>query len=309
MSDIHDIVPDLKINISRVGAESVKLILKTNRKDGLNIVYPSLNMYVNLPFNKKGVHISRNLESLNEVLSKIKEIPIRYLENFCAKITRILLKKHKYSSIAEVDLKSDYYISRKAPASNNLSDESCSVFASAIANKYGDRIRIRKFIGAEILGLTYCPCLLEGLKEENREYLAQKMNLSSSKVNEILDQIPIASHNQRCEIYVLVETSNKIHIDVDDLIQILESCTSAPTYSLLKREDEMKVIKNAYRKPMFVEDVLREISFKIIEKYPDLPDHFLINIRVVSNESVHKYNIISENKTNIGRLKKDLGIK
>lgn len=308
MLDIHNLFPELKINISRVGVEDVKLILKTKRKDGVNILYPSLSLYVDLPLNKKGVHVSRNLESLNEVLDQVKNKPIRYLENFCSKIAKILLKKHEYSKIAEVKLESGYHISRKSPLTGNISDEFCKVYAIAIATKYNDSFRVRKFIGAEIIGLTYCPCVLQGFKEEEKNYLKNELQLSESTINKILKDIPIASHNQRCLVHAMVETSNKAHINVEDLIETLESSTSSPTYSILKRQDELKVINTASKKPMFVEDVLREVAYKIVKKHPNTPDNFFIYIRVKSAESIHKFDIVSENKTTFEKLKKQLRI-
>ncbi|MHA1836234.1 MAG: GTP cyclohydrolase MptA, partial [Candidatus Odinarchaeia archaeon] len=303
------LAPEKKININRVGVESVKLILQTNRKDGLNVLYPNLNIYIDLPLNQKAAHTSRNIESLNEILDEVKKKPIRYLENFCSKISKRLLKKHNYSTRAIVQLKSDYYLSRKSPLTDSLSGESCTIYASAIAYRNQEEVKVRKFIGAEIIALTYCPCLLNGIENEVQNYLIKKEGLENSKVKKILKNIPLASHNQRCKIFTLVETSNRSRINIDDLIEILETSASSPTYSLLKRIDEIQMIKNAYNKPMFVEDVLREVLYKIISKNPKIPDNFTIKVKVTSEESIHKYNLISEHETKAGTLKETLKIK
>lgn len=304
--DIHDTAPRMKMGITKVGAESIRLILKTKRKTGINVLYPSVNLYVNLPINMKGVHISRSLETLNEVLDTFKNKPIRYLENFCLKIAKALLRRHEYSTISEVFLKSSYYIARRSPATNNISDEYCSVYASALAEKHNNVLKVRRFIGAEIVGLTYCPCLMQEIRSYAINQLEAGFKVQTKEAQKMVASVPLASHNQRCKVYALVETSNKMHIDVDDLIEILESSTSAPTFSLIKRDDEVQLIKQAANKPMFVEDVLREVSYKLMQRFPHLPEDFTVHIRVESEESIHKHNLISENRTSVGELKKDL---
>ncbi len=301
--DIHDASPKFKTDINRVGAESIRLILKTKRIGAINVLYPSINLYVNLPFYMKGAHISRSLTSIYDVLADFKNKPVRYLEGFCFKIATALLKKHEYSTLAEVYLSSDYYISRRAPLTDNVSDEYCKIYASASAERLESGVKGRRFIGAEIVGLTYCPCLMEGLREEFRSRLLNEFNLNEDLTRRIVETTPLASHNQRCRVYALIETSNKAHIDLDDLIEILISSPSAATFSILKREDELHLIKKAASRAMFVEDVLREISYNLVKRFPYMPDDFIIHIRVESEESIHKYNLVCENKTTFNKLR------
>ncbi|WEU40880.1 MAG: GTP cyclohydrolase MptA [Candidatus Odinarchaeum yellowstonii] len=301
--DVHDYSPKFKTDINRVGAECIRLILKTRRTGAINVLYPSINLYVNLPFYMKGVHISRSLTSIYDVLEDFKNKPVRYLEGFCYKIAKALLKKHEYSTLSEVYLSSDYYISRRAPVTDNISDEYCKIYASASAERLNSGIKDRRFIGAEIVGLTYCPCLVEGLKEEFHNRLLKVFNLSEDLTKRIVEATPLASHNQRCRVYALIETSNKAHVDLDDLIDILISAPSAATFSILKREDELHLIKKAAERAMFVEDVLREVSYNIVKRFYYMPDDFTVRIHVESEESIHKYNLVCENKTNFKKLR------
>ncbi len=300
---IHNNSPKFKTDINRVGAESIRLILKTRRTGAINILYPSISLYVNLPFYMKGVHISRSLTSIYDVLAFFKNKPVRYLESFCFKIAKALLKKHEYSSLSEVYLSSDYYISRRAPLTDNVSDEYCKVYASASAERLNSEIKGRRFIGAEIVGLTYCPCLMEELKDELQSKLMNVFKLNEDLTQRILSTTPLASHNQRCKVYALIETSNKAHIDLDDLIDILISAPSAATFSILKREDELHLIKKAAERAMFVEDVLREVSYNLVKNFTYMPDEFTVHVRVESEESIHKYNLMCENKTTFKKLR------
>jgi GTP cyclohydrolase I len=44
---------------------------------------------------------------------------------------------------------------------------------------------------------------------------------------------------------------------------LVEECASCDLYSILKRPDEKFVTEKAYKNPMFVEDVVREIAKKL----------------------------------------------
>jgi len=52
-----------------------------------------------------------------------------------------------------------------------------------------------------------------------------------------------------------VEIRYREHVWLEELIEWVEDCGSAPVFALLKREDEKALTEQAYAKPMFVEDV------------------------------------------------------
>jgi GTP cyclohydrolase I len=51
---------------------------------------------------------------------------------------------------------------------------------------------------------------------------------------------------------------------IEDIIDLIESCASCDVYSILKRPDEQYVTEKAYENPMFVEDIVREVSEKFM---------------------------------------------
>ncbi|MCR4288157.1 MAG: GTP cyclohydrolase, FolE2/MptA family, partial [Deltaproteobacteria bacterium] len=69
------------------------------------------------------------------------------------------------------------------------------------------------------------------------------------------------AHNQRG--IVRVSMRFKGFVWIEDIVKTIESSASAPVYSLLKRDDEKHVTEAAYDKPMFVEDVVREVALKL----------------------------------------------
>ena len=70
------------------------------------------------------------------------------------------------------------------------------------------------------------------------------------------------AHNQRS--LVTVHLRFKRFIWIEDIIDLIESCASCDVYSILKRPDEQYVTEKAYENPMFVEDIVREISERLI---------------------------------------------
>src|SRR3990172_8744755 len=66
-----------------------------------------------------------------------------------------------------------------------------------------------------------------------------------------------ASHNQRGKGTLIVETDEEERVEANDLVEIIEESMSSPLYEVLKRNDELKVVVDAHKKPRFVEDVLR----------------------------------------------------
>ena len=73
---------------------------------------------------------------------------------------------------------------------------------------------------------------------------------------------------------------------IEELIDIAESSGSSPVYTLLKREDEKFVTEHAFARPVFVEDVVRNVAAALSEN-PNI-SHF--RVEVESAESIHAHN-------------------
>ena len=106
----------------------------------------------------------------------------------------------------------------------------------------------------------------------------------------------------------MIEAPEEKIIKAEDLIDIIESSMSSPVCELLKRPDENATVMNAHRKPVFVEDCVRNMMEKIAEKYSDLPNDTLITARQENQESIHRHNAYAEKVTTLGELKEELNI-
>ena len=68
-------------------------------------------------------------------------------------------------------------------------------------------------------------------------------------------------------------------------MELIEKSASCELYSLLKRPDEKYVTEQAYKNPMFVEDVVRKVAIAAFEH----PDITWFSAGVESFESIHKH--------------------
>ena len=111
------------------------------------------------------------------------------------------------------------------------------------------------------------------------------------------------THNQRNVCTVIMTMDENAAVEADDLIDIINDSFSSPTFELLKRDDEAAVVINAHRNPRFVEDMVRIVLKKIVDRYPQLPDDVEITIRSESEESIHKHNAFAERTAVMGELR------
>ena len=81
---------------------------------------------------------------------------------------------------------------------------------------------------------------------------------------------------------------------------------SSETYELLKRSDEFFIVNKAHHKPMFTEDVVREVFRNLIDIYPDLPDETFVMVKQENLESIHQHNAFAERSGTMGAIREEL---
>jgi GTP cyclohydrolase I len=91
------------------------------------------------------------------------------------------------------------------------------------------------------------------------------------------------AHNQRGSVTVELELGPFFWIE--DIISIIENAASSPVYSLLKREDEKFITEQAYDKPKFVEDLVRDVYISIM----DLNQFPRFSVEAENFESIHNH--------------------
>ncbi|MBR0472816.1 MAG: GTP cyclohydrolase I FolE2 [Methanosphaera sp.] len=306
--DTQDKEPKAPISLTRVGVTGVKKLLKINRDNKRPIILlPKFNAFVDLPSTQKGVHMSRNPEAITEIIDESANQGEIHIETICANLVKRLLEKHEYALRAETEAKSEYIINKYSPVTRKKTQETTNIIARAIATKdETGKISVRKMIGAEVVGMTVCPCAQESVEQASKEKLLQFLDEETTE--KVLEAVTFASHNQRGIGTILLEVSENQDVNVDDLIKIIQDSMSSPVCEILKRPDENKIVMNAHENPVFVEDCVRNMVMGLLEKYSDLPNNSMVTIKQVNEESIHQHNAYAEKVASFGELKNEFNM-
>ena len=308
LPDTQDDTPSIPIKLTRVGVTGVKKLLQLERINKRPIILlPTFDAFVDLPNDQKGVHMSRNPEAISEVLETVANDKGVAVEDLCAKIVDKMMTKHEYAKRVEISMTTDFMFMKESPVTKNKTQEMAKLKAKAIGFRdENNEVTIKKSIGAEVIGMTVCPCAQESVRESDKTKLLEFLDEETTQ--KVLDTVTFASHNQRGVGTLLIEVPEHKNVKAEDLIEIIETSMSSPVCELLKRPDENATVMNAHRKPVFVEDCVRNMMEKIVNKYADFPDDTLITARQENQESIHRHNAFAEKVTTLGELKEELNI-
>ncbi len=297
LPDIQAMAPERQHALSRVGVRGVRKPVQVTRPDGRTFtLVVDFDVFVDLPASQKGVHMSRNLEAVAHMIDEDTTDPVKGLEELAADLSAHLLTRHDYAQVAEVRCVGDYFLERTFTTQGRdvKSVENYRIIAEghATRDENGGEPTVRKLIGVEVTGMTACPCAMETSRA-----------LLGARGVDHPDHGPTITHNQRNVASLLLEAPREASVEVDDLVDLVEGSLSAPTFEILKRRMEGELVVQAHDKPMFVEDVVREILDKVRERYTDLPDDACVIARSEALESIHKHNAYGERVTTMGDLR------
>ena len=280
---------DNGFRITRVGVTGVAKPVQVQRPGKVVTLTARFDVFVDLPWDQRGAHLSRNLDAIGEIVDESVRNPVTSLEDLTGRIAGKLLEKHDYATFGEVRATADYFLEKRTPL-GRPSLEPYRLIARAEARRRSAGVEVRRSIGVEVLGMTACPCAMETVREMNPAYAALK-------------DVPIITHNQRNRATVSIEEPDGYEVEADDLIAIAEASVSAPTFEVLKRPDEGKLVEEAHAKPRFVEDVVREMLGRLLEAYKAFPDDVAVRVRSEAEESIHKHNAVAERTATLGELR------
>jgi GTP cyclohydrolase-4 len=274
--------------LTRVGVTGVVKPLRVSRGGKANHLVGTFDVFVDLPAEQRGTHMSRNIEVINRLIDEHVRKDTASLEDLASGISQALLERHEYAAEAEAHVSADYFRERRTPHNQAPTLERYGILATALAVRGGGE---RRSIGVEVTGMTACPCAMEG----SRAILAAKGHQ--------VEGFPTITHNQRNIATLILETAAGHTVEADDLVDIAEGSLSAPTFELLKRGDETALVMLAHENPRFVEDVVREMLHAVAAKYAHLPGDTIVIARSEAEESIHKHNAFAERTTTLDELR------
>ncbi|MGQ4891381.1 MAG: GTP cyclohydrolase MptA [Candidatus Njordarchaeia archaeon] len=306
-SDVHESQPIVPISVSRVGIIGFKRPIKVNLDGKEYELVADLDVYVDVPATKKGAHMSRNIEAIEEIF---ENGGVNYLWDeigeFVVKLGKKLMEKHPYATRVEVHMHTQIPIEKASPSRKVKSFDTVRILTAAKVKKKNNKMIVRKVLGVEVEGMTVCPNSIEMTKDYSRSKL-REAGFSDEEIEKILELVPVSAHNQRGIGRLIVETNEDIILNLKDLIRILEDSMSSPVYPILKREDEQFMVIEAHRKPRFTEDVVRVAIGKLVEKFKDvIPGDSYITVSQRNFESIHSHDVYSEIRGCFSELEKEL---
>ncbi|MDR6222681.1 GTP cyclohydrolase MptA [Methanococcoides alaskense] len=305
--DVQANRPKIPINLTRVGVTGVKKLVEIKRKDKRPIVLIStFEIFVDLPSDRKGANLSRNFEAMDEVLEKAINLPVYEIEELCNDVAKSLLRRHEYATRSEVRMKSEYVVKREAPSTKMKCQEVVDIFAEATATRLEEgEIAVKKLIGAEVVGMTACPCAQE-IMRDNAKTALRELGVDLETVMNFLNKVPMATHNQRGRGIISLEVSGDVDVSLETIIKIIESSMSSSIVELLKRSDEAMVVERAHQNPKFVEDCVRTMAQNIVSEFTHVPDSALVTIKQINEESIHRHNAFAERVALLGDLRDEI---
>ncbi|MDD1694848.1 MAG: GTP cyclohydrolase MptA [Methanoregula sp.] len=306
LPDIQASSPDVRINLTRVGVKNVKKLVEVHRTGKRPVIFISnFDVYVDLPGSLKGANLSRNFEVIDEVLQQAIDGDVNEIEQLCSVVARKLLDRHEYADRTEVLMRSEFMVKRETPISHTTCHEVVKVHARAIARRTFRTPIVRKSIGAEVTGMTACPCAQNIMKERAMRVL-EGLDVSKDKIDEFFAEVPMATHNQRGKGFLCIETDDDQKVDLEKVISILKESMSSGIYELLKRGDEGAVVLAAHKNPRFVEDCVREMAKKVLAEFEYLSGDSRVTIKQTNEESIHQHDAYAERKATIAELVDEL---
>jgi len=251
MRDVQSELDKRNIPIDRVGISGISYpVTVLDKERRTQETVADVAMAVALPHEYRGTHMSRFVEALEEFRGKVTPHELEDLTDHL--INRLEALK------AEVVFRFPYFIRKSAPVSKLESWSRYDVMFKAEKTKSQFDLVIEVIVAIQ----TLCPC--------------------SKEISDF------GAHNQRA--YVQLSVRMKDFIWIEELVSIIENCASAPTFTLLKREDEKFVTELAYNNPRFVEDVVRDI---VIHMESDKRISWF-RVLVSSSESIHNHDAFAE---------------
>ncbi|MHB1400812.1 MAG: GTP cyclohydrolase FolE2 [Thiobacillus sp.] len=221
MPDVQSSADTRQIAIDKVGIKSIRHPVRVaDKSDGVQHTIADFNMYVYLPHNFKGTHMSRFIEILN---TREREISVENFEGMLRQMVERLEAESGY-----IEMSFPYFINKTAPISGvqSLMDYEVT-FIGSIEN--GEFAHTTKVV---VPVTSLCPC--------------------SKKISDY------GAHNQRSHVTVSARTNGFLWIE--DLVRKVEDQASCELFGLLKRPDEKYVTERAYDNPKFVEDIVRDVA-------------------------------------------------
>ncbi len=299
LDDLQASVPEVQLALSRAGVTRVQKAIRIRHEHREQTFAAEISCTVDLDPAQKGVHMSRFPELFEEAIDQVVMAEAFLVEVLAEHIARHIVERQA-ALRAEVTIVARYPLRRKTPVTGLPTQEIASLIGIAAATNG----RVRRVVGVEATGINACPCA-QGLVRGRAAERLLEAGFGENDVEQILELVPLATHNQRGRGTLYVGTDQKT-VNAEELVEIVEGSMSSPVYELLKRPDELFVVEHAHLQPRFVEDSVRIALKETLERHPELTDDDFLYARQLNLETIHNHDVLAERSGTVGELRREL---
>jgi GTP cyclohydrolase I len=250
IADVQSGSDERELAIDQVGIKGLRYPLLFADRDGVaQSTIADCNVYVALPADRKGTHMSR-LVALLESRTDPGQPPLT-LANFHGLLDALVVLLEAPGGRIEVAF--PFFVRKTAPVSGvaSLLDYATRLTGELVDGRY------RQMVSVAVPVTSLCPC-----SKEISEY---------------------GAHNQRSTVTITVAPRASLYLT--DIIRVAEEEASCELYGILKRADEKYVTERAYDNPKFVEDLVRDIAARL--QTDARVDRFVVEAE--NFESIHNH--------------------
>ena len=216
-----------RLAIERVGIRGLRYPLPFSDGGAVQSTIATCNVYVALPEEQKGTHMSRLVELLEERAAPgSAPLTVAGLRLF---VDELVVRLNAPGGRIEISF--PFFVRKTAPVSGvaSLLD-----FEVQLTAELADGV-FASTIGVSAPVTSLCPC--------SKEISAY------------------GAHNQRSLVTIVVRP--RAPVLITELVRIAEQEASSELYGILKRADEKYVTERAYDNPRFVEDLVRGVASRL----------------------------------------------
>lgn len=251
IEDVQSRADTRHIAINKVGVKDVFHPVRVKqRSGGEQHTIANFNMYVALPHNFKGTHMSRFVEILHK---HEREISVNSFDIMLKEMTT-----HLNAEVGHIEMNFPYFVMKKAPATGveSLMNYQATLIGEYTINKEGHG-KSQLWLKVVVAATSLCPC--------------------SKAISDY------GAHNQRSHITLTARIQE--HMWLEELIDIAEQEASCEVFGILKRADEKFVTERAYDNPKFVEDIVRDLAVRMDQE----PRIRAYTVETENFESIHNH--------------------
>lgn len=264
MRDTQDEEPLHPIRLEKVGITNLKTLIKIERNGQEFRHIPLITIFMDLDKMKKGVHMSRLIESITEILEEEVAEKHTSLELIGKHVLETLKEKHHFLR-SGIEFESELPLFEKTPVSVKETIEIHAINVKLV----NEDDTWRKILTVTVVGNTVCPHALS-------------MNQGRT-------------HIQRATGILEISTDFEREIALEDMVRVVENSFSSRVYTLLKTEDEAHIVDTMYSNPLFVEDVCRNMLALSSHQFTGCSIH----ATCISSESIHRHDVYAEGSVSV----------